>query len=292
VFLAHWPYFWVAPSSLPDRLVELHANVAQRSGRFVMSWYPLIMVLYTTPPVVLLLAAAALAWLPLNLRRTRGDQLLFALYVGWFATVLVAFSSGAVDLFDGIRHFIHFWPPLAILSGWGAVSLWSAAARRVPALSTAVSRAVGAAILLAAVLPGVAMYHPFEVTYFNVLAGGLPGATALRFGPDVLEFEPRDYWGTSLRRAVKWANENLPAGARVSVSVPPRFHRVYGFRSDLEPIVPTLAATDYLLFVNRPRFFRRLERFALRRGELVHVESVQGVPLCFVFRLDVARNGN
>ena len=94
----------------------------------------------------------------------------------------------------------------------------------------------------------------------------------------------------SVRAAVDWANERLPAGAAVWISLPPRFGelRLYRLRPDLvyaEPSELQPTRPHYLIFLNRPRWFHSEERTAIQRGELVHQEAMDGVPLSFVYRL-------
>jgi hypothetical protein len=137
----------------------------------------------------------------------------------------------------------------------------------------------------------VARYHPFEVTYFNPLVGGLPGATRMRVGRGVLDFEPRDYWGSSLRPALRWANENLPEGATVTFGIPPRLYDAYVLRPDLVRVEADGRAPGgvrYVVFLNRERWFDELETDALAHGALVHAESACGVPLAMIYRLSDA----
>jgi hypothetical protein len=244
------------------------------------------MVLYTTPPAVLALALASLfSPDPWN-RNGRAARFLYWYSAGWLGWVLFSFSVSRVQLFDGIRHFLLVWPPLAILAAIGTVHCWQSLGRGGALWRTA---AAGVLVLLGAglVYP-LARYHPYEVTYFNAFVGGLRGATALDFGDAVDDFEARDYWGTSLRAAVRWANAHLPAGAYVSFGVPPMVGDYYELRGDLESVEwePGMErAPHYAIFICRPRWYRDLERTALERGTLVHQVEIDGVALSVVYRL-------
>ena len=283
VFVGHWPYLWVPPVELWNRLVEWQSVIAMRSGSRSPSLYPAIL-LFLTTPVPTLLAGFGGA-IPLWRAIGAEDRGLFYAYLLWFLGVLAAFSSGMIALFDGIRSFLHFWPPLAFLAGWGvsmlAARLFARAPRMVP-----FRLPITAFALVVLLLPSSLLYHPYEVTYFNALIGGLPGATSLRFDPDrVLDFEPRDYWGTSVRRAVRWANLNLPENAVVSVSLPPRAPLAYRYRSDFRMALTEVGVTEYLILLNRPLWFRQADSLALRTGEIVHQQEARGVPLSFVIRM-------
>jgi hypothetical protein len=284
VFVGFWPYLWAPPLELWHKLVEWREVIAIRGGTRSPSLYPVVMFIVTTPVPALLFGFGSL----IPLWKSKQRALLYTCGV-WLAGVLAVFCSGAIELFDGIRHFLHFWPPLAFLGGWGVSALVGKLCAREPRLAPHATpvAALGLIVLLA---PSIALYHPYEVTYFNFLVGGLPGATKLEFDPErVLDFEPRDYWGTSVRRAVRWGNDNLPGNAVLSVSLPPTAPAAYTYREDLQLAYPTLGVTEFLILLNRPRWFGDTERVALDRGEIVHVEQARGVPLCFVIRMPAGR---
>ena len=290
LLIAHWPYLWVPPSELPARLGEIRDMVAIRTGTGA-SVYPFVMALITTPlPLLIGLVCAGIGafWKPAE---TKAERLLLVFYAVWMLSVLAVFSSGRIALFDGIRHFLLFVPPAAILSAWGLIRVSDALLGRLDVGRGSHSRLralVVSTIVLASAVP-IALYHPYEVTYFNALIGGLPGATELELGESALDFDPRDYWGTSVRASVEWANQHLPANATLFVSIPPAFARInpYPLRSDLiygrPPRIPNLKP-HYLVFVNRPGWFTPRERRAIASGELVHQEEIRGVPLSFVYR--------
>jgi hypothetical protein len=92
--------------------------------------------------------------------------------------------------YNGIRHFLFAVPPLALLAGLAVPWLIDEARRRS-------KRALIAVVLLAAAAildPVVAMVrlHPYEYTYFNLLAGGERGARKNYM---------IDYWGLSFKQA-------------------------------------------------------------------------------------------
>jgi hypothetical protein len=290
ILYAHWPYLWVRPAELRDRLAGLAKVISVRSISGGPSIYPLAMIAITTPILVLGGLGLALAFTVRKASRQTMAGPLRWVWWTWLLSVLCVFSSGRVALFDGIRHFLLVWPPLAVLSAWGLlqglVALDARLAGGTGAHRWLFPTAIGT-ILVTSTGPDL-LYHPYEITYFNALVGGLPGATRIRFGPPVLEFEPRDYWGTSVRRAMRWINENLPTGAAVSFGIPNRLYHVYPLRSDLVWVARrqhTIGRPHYVVFLNRRRWFTDLEKGAMSQGELVHQETSRGVPLAMVYRL-------
>jgi 4-amino-4-deoxy-L-arabinose transferase-like glycosyltransferase len=93
-------------------------------------------------------------------------------------------------MYNGIRHFVFVFPPLAVLGGLAGAWLFAALRQR----ATWGASAAGIALLAGIALPIVEMarLHPYEYTYFNRLAGGVAGAR----GHYML-----DYWGLSFKQA-------------------------------------------------------------------------------------------
>jgi 4-amino-4-deoxy-L-arabinose transferase-like glycosyltransferase len=115
--------------------------------------------------------------------------------------------------YNGIRHFLFAVPPMALLAGLAVPWLIDfARAKSRPAL-------VAVTLLLAAAVldPVIAMIrlHPYEYTYFNLMAGGERGARK-----DYMI----DYWGLSFKQAsealrARLVDENPPQGRRWKVAV-------------------------------------------------------------------------
>jgi hypothetical protein len=92
-------------------------------------------------------------------------------------------------LYNGIRHFVFVLPPLAVLGGVAAAWLFDCLSR------FRFGPAIAAAVLIFGIgTPIVEMVrlHPYEYTYFNRIAGGVPAARANYM---------LDYWGLSLKQA-------------------------------------------------------------------------------------------
>jgi hypothetical protein len=288
VLYAHWPYLWVPPAQLWHRLRELATVTHARSGSGDPSIYPLAMLAITTPiPVLVGLGLAVVFTVRNASRQTLAGPLRWTWWI-WLLWVLGVFSSGRIALFDGIRNFLLVWPPLAILSAWGLLQGLEVLEEHVPRVARPwlVPTALGALLVMS--MDSILMYHPYEITYFNALVGGLPGATRIHFGPTVLDFEPRDYWGTSLRQTMRWVNANLPAGAAVSFGVPRQLYHAYPLRPDLVQTPFHRNTGDkphYVVFLNRRRWFSELETSAIANGDLVHQETARGVPLAMVYCL-------
>ena len=275
---ALWPYLWSNPAEGLGKhwkYISLRAGYLDRtevdSGSVITrpeSAAPAIeAVLYTTPPVFLL---AALAGALLCLRqaiqsRDRWSILLLVWPLVVFGRYLL---PGAVN-FDGVRHFLELFPPLAILGGRAIAALadkvgqWAGNTnhlrRALPGLLTAVLLLPGTAVTV--------LSHPFQITYWNSFVGGFAGARAKNL-PQV-----GDYWGMSYRLGLEWLSQNAEPGAYVAVPVVEHAVRLVAplrLRQDLQ-LLPVTRPTS-------PQITReRLEgtRDLARSGAPVYVMFVE-----------------
>ncbi len=166
-----WPYLWGAPfARVREHLQYVGLRIFSTRPESVIS--PLAAIVYTTPLPFLGLSIAGIAIAAREVASRRREAR-YVLPLAWIAVVLVRLHlPGAVN-FDGVRHFLELFPPLAILGGVAASRL-AAWVRGAPAAATVTRRAASAvlvALLLAPSLAAIARVHPFELAYWNALAG-------------------------------------------------------------------------------------------------------------------------
>jgi 4-amino-4-deoxy-L-arabinose transferase-like glycosyltransferase len=190
VFYAGWPWLWLAPAahvreylaSATER-TQLHVfYLGQIYGDLEVPWhYPWVMLLVTLPLGLLVFAALGI--------RAIGSQWIhsprWSLPAAATFTYLILFSLPGVPVYDGVRLFlaVNAWVALAIAAG--AVMLYSRTAFRAPRLAR-----WAVCLALATQGFGVFIYAPYWLSYYNLLAGGLPGAA--RAGFEVT------YWGDTV----------------------------------------------------------------------------------------------
>ena len=206
-----WPYLWGAPfARVREHLQYVGLRIFSTRPESVIS--PLAAIVYTTPLPFLGLSFAGIAIAARELASHRREAR-YVLPLAWITVVLVRLHlPGAVN-FDGVRHFLELFPPLAILGGVAASRL-AAWVRGAPAAATAMRRAASAvllALLLTPSLAAIARVHPFELAYWNELAGGLGGARAKRLA------QAGDYWVTSYRTGLDWLNAHAPRDTALAV---------------------------------------------------------------------------
>ena len=170
-------------------------------------YLPTLMALKLPPIFLLLGIAGAIGALVASARSTvAANRRAVLLMVAMAALLPVAIAVATRPaMYNGIRHFLLVLPPLATLGGVSAV--WIVQRLRDAPLALGAAAAV---FCVGLVLPIAAMVrlHPYQYTYFNLAAGGMPSA-GKRF--------MLDYWGLSLKQA----SEALLAVLRERGEAPP-----------------------------------------------------------------------
>lgn len=203
--VALWPFLWENPVARFYEAATVMANFQEGPGTMLylgrvvavadVPWHYLpVWMGVTTPPLYLALALAGLVSLPRPgsafVDRTR-DRFLF-LYVAWALVPLIGIAVLDSPLYDDWRMALFLYPAVLLLAVAGArgIALWATGSPARRPLT------VGAAVVLAGALiwtlGTTIRLHPYQGTYFNVLAGGEPEQ---RY--DV------DYWGLSYREGLE-----------------------------------------------------------------------------------------
>lgn len=194
VFLLGWPWLWADPV---NRLLTFLATGTERQTIHVFYWgqvwgdrdvpwhYPFVLFLVTVPVGLLLLGGFGV-W---SKRRSLHSDGLCWLAVAALVVVMAVFAWPGAPVYDGARLFLMTFPLWAIFAGIGAKAVvdWPVAwwQRRSRGLRTG-----AVALLVVSQAVGIVAYHPCQLSYYNLLVGGLPGAERLGF--EIC------YWGDAL----------------------------------------------------------------------------------------------
>lgn len=291
-FFLGWPWLWLAPV---DHFRQFLGTATGRQAIHVFyagrvwpdtdaPWhYPVVMFLVAVPLGLLALGIVGL-WAK---RRTWGEDSGFWLATAALAFMVAVFAWPGVPVYDGTRLFLMVFPLWAIAVGGGAK--W---ALDHPAWQSWHERrriaVIGGFVLLQAV-PLVA-YHPCQLSHYNLLAGGLPGAERLGFEVT--------YWGDAVTEPLLAAAAKDAPGEMVLFGP-----NLAPFQAPAVMISsPALADGRVTLVGSDPgdpaaglkcRFglvYRRKADLAsiprgLRSGEVVREHTVQGVWLARLIRL-------
>ncbi|QEH35060.1 hypothetical protein OJF2_36050 [Aquisphaera giovannonii] len=304
-FLAGWPwlwydtaarwgaYWWTSVARTPI-MVEYFGRVV--ADRDVPWHYPWFYFAATVPVGLQLLGLAGLArgW------KGRGEDpfpMLLAASIGLF---LLLFST-RVPVYDGERLFLHVFPAWALLIGLGFAGLWGWAggeggggprggrlrAATAPAGAQPVAarrrllRRSSLVAFLAVQGAGTLGVHPFGLSYYNLLVGGLPGAE--RLGLELT------YWGDAVDR-VLLDRLAADAGPGERAAIAPTLYPSQGIVTTTAALLKRkivladedAAATAEWVAVSRRRAYWKPDlaaRLAGGRGRLVLARSRQGVWL-------------
>ena len=160
-----------------------------------LPWYNTLLWTAVTVPVgTLLLAAIGIVAVVWRCRRDRAGVLLVA---NWLVLIVVR-ALPMVPPHDGVRLFLPSFAFRAALAGVGCheVLSWAAQRRRARRLTVA-----ALALIYAGSASSLFWYAPQWLSYYNLLIGGLPGATAAGM-------EPTYYWDGLDRSVLDWLEEN------------------------------------------------------------------------------------
>jgi 4-amino-4-deoxy-L-arabinose transferase-like glycosyltransferase len=210
--------------------------------------------------------------------RGRKSDPLPVLLLASIALFLVLFST-RIPVYDGERLFLHVFPAWALLIGKGFGCLWEHRA-----VAGSRLRIVLGGILLVQGA-GVVLMHPFGLSYYNLLVGGLPGAKTL--GLEVT------YWGDAVDRVLldRLAREAKPgSSAAMAPTLAPfqgalttGFNRTLARREIGIVLQDDEAATraEWVVLWHRRAYWRPdlVDRLTHGGGELIATRTRLGVEL-------------
>lgn len=301
IFFLGWPWLWPLDQAGDspgwtgsiERFRDFAATGLDRATIYVwyfgrqyphesqgVPWhYSLVFFVLTIPLPVLWVggvgAASAIRQGPQDFDRT-------ALWLT-LALILVVFSL-PIDRYDGERLFLMAFPIGGVLSGLGAAAIGEWA-------STRIGRWGAAAILAALLVPGIVAavrMHPFQLSYYNLLAGGLRGAD--RRGLEAT------YWGDAITDEVLDAFSKLAPPGACAALLPTLYggHAVLlstpRMREKRQFVVPgdrlAESGCQWAILFNRAGYLHDpLPEAVLRDGDVRFELAREGVWLARVVRL-------
>lgn len=192
-----------------------------------------------------------------------------SIFLLWFFVPLARYLIPKIGVIDGIRHFEEVVYPMSAIAAIGAQSIFQWIKQKTIVL-----------VLYFLILYSLSLilitYHPFQISYFNELVGGIRGAYG-RY--DI------DYWGGPQKQAINWINANVPQQSRIAVAMAADVAVKY-IRPDLTPLLNTrhYNSSDYVVILNRQSFFYRYRvvDYLLTHTPIYTIEN-QGVPIVWIF---------
>jgi 4-amino-4-deoxy-L-arabinose transferase-like glycosyltransferase len=292
-FFLTWPWLWLNPTANAFEYFKYHlrhypvlVTYFGRNYEYAPWHYPLVMIGMTTPTLVLLLSFAGVVAQVGNLRHKNEidarSLLLLSLLVQ-----LAAFMLPTTPKYNGVRIFLPVFPFLALFAGVGfdALCRWLTQRVKTEQMSPALLIALLGIVCLAPSLKAIAYVHPFELSYYNALIGGVRGAVARGFEPT--------YWGETLVHACDTLNKHTPPNGLVcitpggAISYLKMYQRIGLIRSDVRfSDFRRIQDTDAAVFHTRLNELTDDARQLLHEGKPAFARTLDDVPLVVVFTRD------
>lgn len=284
-FLVVWPYMLL---DFPSHLREHLEYLASRglSGSSAWNVRPIQLVVYTIPIVTLGFGTFGLLSIFCRGQLFKESRSVLVLILLWcLIPVLRVSLPGTVD-FDGMRHWLEFLPAFSLLAGSGAQFLFQELFHMVRK-----PYRIGVSILVFAFpLYGNILYHPYQLTYFNPIIGGLAGARTANC------CEAIDYWGSSYRKGISWLNAHAEPNSILYVGVAEWIVdavRSIWLREDIhfQPMQNFPSADEdqnkvrYLIYITRTGWYSPLVRTYDKNVNPIYSINVDGVPILKILKI-------
>jgi hypothetical protein len=260
------PGWWFDPLAGFREAVDVHRNrhifqvvpthYLGTTYEHSLPWHNTIVLLVCCVPVpwIALAGVGVIRFLAGGFRSPLAGWVMF----NWLGLMIVR-SLPIAPGHDGIRQFLASFPFFALLVGFGADALIRF--RRI--------HLFGAFIVMASLgwsLTSWLQIRPFELSYYNEVVGGLPGANRLGL-------ESSYWWDAVTPEFLRELDHKLPNRARVGLSahfldVFNHYQRLGRLRKDIEfiplqklveigPWGTRLVPTEYIMILRREGFLRR-----------------------------------
>ncbi|MFH1808833.1 MAG: hypothetical protein ABIJ09_08805 [Pseudomonadota bacterium] len=233
IMYLHWPYLWHHPferfgSYLAFHLNHEHYPISYFDRLLLLPpfpvTFPFVMTAFTMPLGTLALGVTGMglglrrivhelrhgpAATPQTLRSADGDSegatLLLWGMMALFPMVLIALPN--VPIFGGIKHWMPSTPFVALFAALALERAWHALQTHVPRSTWQWAPAALLALVLLPALVDSMRVHPYGLSYYNALAGGIRGGASKNL--------QRTFWGHSSRRLIEDELNRAPASSRV-----------------------------------------------------------------------------
>lgn len=293
IFVAGWPRLWHNTfrgiwAYLADKASRLHIPVYYLGTTYDTNtppWhYPFVLTAVTVPALLLI---AAIIGIYLACRRVRTSPTCSLILMNLITIYGVA-ALPITPKYDGVRLFLPAFPFIAGLAAMGLMWAYMRFGEKWRS-ATCVTGGVFALVLVW----NIVSYHPYELSYYNALVGGLRGAHRVGF--------ETQYWGDAFeRRAWRALNTLCRKNASVCVHpldirVPKLLQQVGELREDLR-FVAEPSSGHVLVLLAREGYFSERDWGLYRNAEcgssiigttarVVWQARVRGVPVCIIFEM-------
>lgn len=281
VFISIWPWLWPEPftriahyiTSKFDRISIPVYYLRTVYKDITAPWhYPIVMTLVTLPPLVLILAVSETVKIVKARFRKNPAGILILLNI---VTCIGVMILPRAQKYDGVRLFLPAFPFIACLAG-------AALYRSLQNVKGKPSPVLGIILLMAGAIP-LFNIHPYYLSYYNILTGGVKGANKLGF--------ETTYWGdTCTNDILNYLNENAPPDAKIAIypsgcNVTALYQFTGKLRKDIKSVpLEEWDTLDYLVLNCRQGFFDERLWEIYGKGNYECAAIFRDVPLTAVYK--------
>jgi 4-amino-4-deoxy-L-arabinose transferase-like glycosyltransferase len=294
VWFVTWPWLWRDTFSKLFEYLSFHFASPAHSTipvyyfgqRYMYSpapWhYPFILSAVTIPATIFLVGLLGV----IKVVRERNNVGLLVLFS--FVMPLLICALPHISKYDGVRLFLPAFPFFALLSGIGLKWMVELILASFSSLRTNAffKNALIITLITILLIPGAlatCTIHPYELSYYNELVGGVTGAHKIGM--------ESTYWGDSFAGAFDFINHDFPRRARFTcLAFQPLVlltYKEFGIlRRDIEITgVPKekLSELDYAALICRQGGFNKRLWKLYRYGKPTYTISVDDVPLLLIY---------
>ena len=282
--LAFWPRAQQEPFTYPFYALRYfshftHHNTTFFDGQMIQSvdvprtyalqWFSMIL-----PELHILCLVAGLFYLACNFKKLAlsRSHLQWMLVAFAAAFPLIYVISIHAPLYDGFRHLLFIFPPLAVICAGGLERAFRHLTNRLRIF-----------LIIPALLAGFHIYdmillHPNEYVYFNrIYAGGLSKAS---------QKYQTDYWENTYKQGIAWLDMHyatLSGGRKLRIGAGSQ-NAQYLLNKERYVLNPVPEHIDLYLSTTRD------DRHKLIPGEILHTVQRDRVPLFYIIRPDSSYN--
>ncbi len=285
-FTSHFTEFISGMSTHTEDFVVRTYYLGKKFNSNALPWhYPFLLSFFTIPAPYILLIVISVTAIAINLfnrlkevfaKSVNISNEKYAIFILINALIpLIVVSSGIAPSYDGERLFLPAFPFLAILSGFGFM--------KIKMLCFRGKSAAGAYILSSLLIlsSAISLYgiHPYELSYFNIYAGGLKGAK--KIGMETT------YWGDAFNKnTLGFINNNLRskkiAGRALFNTILFDYYYDYGILSN--DVIYDEDDYDYIIINHREGLLGEEEEFYTEQMIPVFSNNHNGVPLLSIYK--------
>lgn len=276
IFISFWPWLW---QDTFNRVIEygfFHINHLRvpvyylGNTYFKAPWeYPILLTIITIPIIFLFLFLLGIIR---NNFKSHRDFTLIILFNALFPLFIISASK---TKYDGIRLFLPAFPFIAIIAGIGTNYLFGIS--KTLKFQKAVIF-IYTLLFLLTIYFSIIRYHPYQISYFNALVGGVDGACQLGFEPE--------YWGSPYREMLPWLEENQGKIYWIYVNPDPFYHYQMDGMLSQNVIFSGRDDADYVILLSRFGMFNEEAWRFYRDIEPVFSVRVSNTKLASIYKLD------